>query len=110
MFGGEAILEYSIEQRRQSLRTGVGQMVTPTSRAQSSVRLRIAKTTGNSFCREGRSLDAADLVAIGAFIDEDAPHCAAVVLSGLLAATERLAVFPSEVGLSRSSRVASLVK
>ena len=66
----------------------------PYSRAQSSVRLRIAKTTGNSFCREGHPLDAADLVAIRAFIDEDAPHYAAVVLSRLLAATERLAVFP----------------
>ena len=60
----------------------------------SSVRLRIAKTTGNSFCREGRPLDAADLVAIRAFIDEDSPHYAAVVLSRLIAATERLAVIP----------------
>jgi plasmid stabilization system protein ParE len=36
----------------------------------------------------------ADLAAIRAFIDEDSPHYAAVVLSRLIAATERLAVFP----------------
>lgn len=52
----------------------------------------------------------ADLAAIRAFIDEDSPHYAAVVLSRLIAATERLAVFRSQVALSRSSRVPSLVK
>ena len=36
----------------------------------------------------------ADLAAIRAFIDEDSPHYAAVVVSRLIAATESLAVFP----------------
>jgi plasmid stabilization system protein ParE len=36
----------------------------------------------------------ADLAAIRAFIDQDSPHYAAVVVSRLIAATDRLASFP----------------
>jgi toxin ParE1/3/4 len=36
----------------------------------------------------------ADLAAIRAFIDQDSPHYASVVVSRLIAATDRLAVFP----------------
>ena len=36
----------------------------------------------------------ADLAAIRAFIDQDSPHYAAIVVSRLIAATDRLAVFP----------------
>jgi toxin ParE1/3/4 len=36
----------------------------------------------------------ADLAAIRAFIEQDSPHYAAIVVSRLIAATDRLAVFP----------------
>lgn len=36
----------------------------------------------------------ADLAAISAFIDQDSPHYAAVVVSRIIAATDRLASFP----------------
>jgi plasmid stabilization system protein ParE len=36
----------------------------------------------------------ADLAAIRAFIDQDSPHYAAIVVSRLIAATDRLAVVP----------------
>ena len=36
----------------------------------------------------------ADLAAIRAFIEQDSPHYATIVISRLLAATDRLAAFP----------------
>ena len=36
----------------------------------------------------------ADLAAIRAFVDQDSPRCAAIVVSRLIAATDRLASFP----------------
>ena len=47
----------------------------------------------------------ADLAAISAFISQDSPHYASVIVARLITATDRLVPFPESVALFRNSRI-----